>query len=60
MITGVHHISMKCGTKEELERVRDFYLKILGFSIKREWPEGIMIDVLMVLRKQYVEVYTLV
>ena len=44
MITGIHHISMKCGTKEEFERARDFYLNILGFSIVREWPEGIMLN----------------
>jgi len=35
---------MKCGTKEEFERARDFYLNILGFSIVREWPEGIMLN----------------
>ena len=44
MITGMHHISMKCGTKEEFEKAKDFYLNLLGFSVKREWPEGIMIE----------------
>ncbi len=44
MITGVHHISLKCGTKEDLDRVKDFYLNLLGFSAVREWPEGVMID----------------
>ena len=44
MIAGVHHISMKCGTAEEFLRAKEFYLDILGFSVKREWPEGIMID----------------
>ena len=44
MITGIHHISMKCGTKEEFDKAKDFYLNMLGFSVKREWPEGIMID----------------
>ena len=44
MITGLHHISMKCGTKEEFEKAKSFYLDILGFNIVREWPEGIMID----------------
>ena len=43
MITGIHHISMKCGTKEELDRTRDFYLRVLGFSLAREWQGGIMI-----------------
>jgi glyoxylase I family protein len=35
---------MKCGTKEEFEKAKSFYLDILGFNIVREWPEGIMID----------------
>ena len=35
---------MKCGTKDAFERAKDFYLKVLGFSPVREWPEGIMID----------------
>ena len=44
MITGIHHISMKCGTNEEFQKARNFYLNILKLSVKREWPEGIMID----------------
>ena len=44
MITGIHHISLKCGTKEDFEKAKDFYLNILGFSAVREWPDGIMID----------------
>ena len=44
MITGIHHIYMKCGTQDAFERAKDFYLKVLGFSPVREWPEGIMID----------------
>ena len=44
MITGIHHISMKCGTEEAYERARAFYLNVLGFSVVREWPDGMMID----------------
>ena len=44
MINGLHHISMKCGTPEEFENAKAFYLDLLGFKIVREWPEGIMID----------------
>ena len=44
MIKGLHHISMKCGTQEEFEKAKSFYLDLLGFNIVREWPEGIMID----------------
>ena len=43
MIKGLHHISMKCQTAEEFGRAKDFYLNVLGLSVKREWAEGIMI-----------------
>ena len=43
MITGLHHISMKCGTSEEFEKAKSFYTGLLGFNIVREWPEGIML-----------------
>ena len=44
MISGIHHISMKCGTEAEFEKAKDFYLRVLGFKTVREWPAGIMID----------------
>ncbi|MBP5555355.1 MAG: VOC family protein [Lachnospiraceae bacterium] len=43
MINGLHHISLKCGTTEEFEKAKSFYLDLLGFEIVREWPEGVMI-----------------
>ena len=43
MITGIHHVSMKC-EMEELDRVKDFYLNVLGLSLKREWEGGVMFD----------------
>ena len=44
MIKGIHHISMKCGTSEELTNVRKFNIDILGLKIICEWTEGMMID----------------
>lgn len=44
MIKGIHHISMKCGTAEELAKVHEFYIELLGLKIIREWAEGMMID----------------
>ena len=44
MITGIHHVSLKCGPTDEFEKAKDFYLNRLGFSVVRTWPEGIMID----------------
>ena len=43
MIKGIHHISMKC-KKEELRKVKDFYVSVLGLRICREWSDGIMLD----------------
>ena len=37
MITGIHHISMKCGTDDEFEKAKDFYLNILGLSATDRW-----------------------
>ena len=44
MIKGIYHISMKCGSSEELAKVREFYIELLGLKIVREWAEGMMID----------------
>ncbi|MBR6186798.1 MAG: VOC family protein [Clostridia bacterium] len=44
MITGIHHVSMKCAAREEFDRARAFYTRTLGMKIKREWPAGVMID----------------
>ena len=44
MIKGIHHISMKCGTAEDLVKVREFYIELLGLKVIREWAEGMMID----------------
>ena len=44
MIKGIHHISMKCATPEELDKVKEFYISILGLRICREWADGLMID----------------
>lgn len=44
MIRGIHHVSMKCASPEELAPVKAFYCDLLGLRIVRQWPEGIMID----------------
>ena len=35
---------MKCNTEEEINRVKEFYISVLGLKIIREWHDGIMID----------------
>ena len=44
MIKGIHHFSMKCGNAEDMRKVKEFYISLLGLRIIREWSDGIMID----------------
>ena len=44
MISGLHHITLKCGTAEEFEKAKSFYIDVLGFTKVRDWSDGIMID----------------
>ena len=44
MIRGIHHVSMKCLSGDEFARAKAFYLETLGLPVRREWPQGIMID----------------
>ena len=44
MIRGIHHISMKCATKEDADKVKSFYGGVLGLKLFREWEGGFMLD----------------
>lgn len=49
MVTGIHHISMKCSKGTLYEEVVKFYHEVLGLKIARIWgdekaPDGIMFD----------------
>lgn len=44
MIKGLHHVSMKCATEEELSRVLTFYRDVLGLKLHRSWPGGVLLD----------------
>ena len=50
----IHHISMKCNTAEEINRVKEFYISVLGLKIIREWHDGLMIDT----GNGYIEIFT--
>ena len=45
---------MKCNTEEEINKVKDFYITVLGLKIIRKWPDGFMIDT----GNGYIEVFT--
>lgn len=44
LISGIHHVSMKCDDKDVFEKAVAFYTEILGFTIKRRWAEGIFLQ----------------
>lgn len=48
MITGIHHVAMKCKGMEHYNKTVAFYRDILGVPVAREWGEGehlaIMLD----------------
>lgn len=43
MIKGIHHVSMKC-RPEQLEKVKDFYCRMLELSVCAEWETGFLLD----------------
>lgn len=48
LITGLHHVSMKCHKGNEYNKVVSFYTEVLGLKIVRTWggaePDGVMFD----------------
>jgi len=44
MITGIHHVCIRCETEEDEKKVRSFYGEVLGLPVKREWDGGMMYD----------------
>lgn len=45
LITGIHHVCLKCSSKEQFEEVQKFYGEILEIPVKRRWDGGMMYDV---------------
>lgn len=44
LVTGIHHVSLKCHTPEEYKEVREFYQNVLELPLIREWEAGVMFD----------------
>lgn len=44
LVKGIHHVSMKCSNTNKYQEVIDFYNKVLGLPIIRQWDTGIMFD----------------
>ena len=43
-VTGIHHIALKCGSKEKFDKTVAFYKDLLGLSVKRAWNGAVMLD----------------
>lgn len=44
VISGIHHISMKCQSDTEYEKAKKFYIDILGLSILKECESCILMN----------------
>ena len=40
MISGIHHVALKCNGTAEFEKTLVFYQNILGLELVRSWGEG--------------------
>lgn len=40
VISGVHHIALKCSDSAEFQRTLKFYTEVLGLPCRRSWGEG--------------------
>ena len=44
LISGVHHVSLKCSSPEEFSAAKEFYGSVLGLRLLREGSAGILFD----------------
>lgn len=44
LVTGIHHVSLKCCNAKEYDEEIKFYKDILGIPVVRTWKTGIMLD----------------
>lgn len=42
LITGIHHVSLKCCNETEYNEEIAFYSDVLGLPVARKWQTGIM------------------
>lgn len=43
LIKGIHHVSLKCCSREEYEKTVAFYRDVLGLETARSWETGTML-----------------
>ena len=44
MISGIHHVSLRCGSDGDYARALGFYRGVLGLRVFREWDGGTILE----------------
>ena len=58
MITGIHHIAIKCKGIENFNKTVEFYRDILGIPVARQWGEGEDLSIMLDTGAGIVEVFS--
>ncbi|MBQ7827808.1 MAG: VOC family protein [Clostridia bacterium] len=58
MITGIHHIAIKCKGIENYKETVAFYRDILGVPVAREWGEGEDLSIMLDTGAGIVEIFS--
>lgn len=58
MITGIHHIAIKCKGIENYEKTVAFYRDILGIPVARQWGEGDDLSIMLDTGAGIVEIFS--
>ena len=45
LVKGIHHISINCDGTEQFQKVKEFYIDLLGMKVVSEQAECLMIDI---------------
>ncbi|MGM9947296.1 VOC family protein [Floccifex sp.] len=44
-VLSIHHISLTCINERQYEKAIDFYTRIIGMHIQRQWKNGILFEI---------------
>ena len=58
MITGIHHIALKCCGLEHFEKAVSFYRDILGIPVARQWGEGESLAIMLDMNPGIIEIFS--
>ena len=58
LITGIHHIALKCTGLEHYEKTIGFYRDVLGVPVVREWGEGENLGIMLDMNPGIIEIFS--